>query len=334
MLNMLRSVWIGSRYLLIAGAVSLAAASSHAQFITFPTSSNLTDNLTNQGSPTLLSFGQASPNDALYYVNHGSAPNDIMYDYDASGDVISTLIGVYAGQLPNVGAANLNGQTLLAYVNTNQQVEFAMSPTGYSNWSYIQPSSSELGTGSASPATWCSPTLVNDANGDKVYVATVGTDGRVYISSTTNGQTFTPVSGNGVSVSSYTTVSQPALVMWGSTPWVAFTNGSRDAVVGSALGSTAGVAGSGYVFGNSNHNGHYAGLSMVSYGNNLYVFGQSTASSQYLQQMYTQNGTSWSGIHTNDIQERWSPSLITTVDGVVLAIQDDNNTNITIYESS
>jgi hypothetical protein len=321
------------RYILVAALVAFAGVQLNAQQLTFPNYSALTDNVTNQGSPFLLSTGPQGVDFFLYYVRHGSAPNDIMYDLNGGGAPIDTGIASYVGQLGNVSGAILNGQIMISYVNSAQQVEFAISNDGYSGWTYILPSSSELGTGTAGLATWCPPTLVTDPTSGTVYIATVGTDGHVYISSTTDGKTFTPVSGNGVSVSSFQTLSQPALTMWGTTPWVAFTNLSRDAVVGNALTTNAGLAGGGYAFGNNNANGRYAGLSMTVLNGYLYVFGQSTASSQYLIQIFTSDGTTW-GSFQNQIQERWSPSVITVGPQVYLAIQDDNNTNITTFSTA
>ena len=312
--------------LLIVAGGALGAPRTHAQTISFNAPFQLSDNEANQGSPT-VTYSSSLNYYWLYYVNHS---NNIIYaDPTASGHPVSTGIGVYSAELTNVGAAYLNNEILISYVGSDQQVHFATSQNGESFGNIVTPSASELGTGSASPAIWCSPTLIS--NGSTVYVATVGTNGYVYISSTTDGQTFTPVRGNGVSVSSYQTVSQPALTIFNGSPWVAFTNGSsRYVVVGNATGTGATYVDNA-VWGNSNRDGHYAGLAMVVVQGYLYIFGQDSASSQHLKEIYTSDGTNWSGVEFDEgIQLRWSPTVWTMAGYAYMVIQDDGNTNLSV----
>lgn len=323
------SLWrIATRLSLFVVAVCATAAQSKAQMITFNTPFKLSDNVANQGSPT-VALNASGSYYFLYYVNHS---NNVIYaDPTASGAPVSTGITVYSAELTNVGAAYLNNEVVISYVGTDDHVHFATSTNGETFGNVVTPTSSELGTGSANIAIWCPPTLVS--NGSTIYAATVGTDGYVYISSSTNGQTFAPVVGNGVSVSTYKTVSQPALAMFNGSPWVAFSSlTNRYAIVGNAL-STGATFFSNAVWGNNNRDGHYAGLAMGVANGYLYIFGQDSASSQHLKQAYSSNGSigNWSAVQFNtNIQLRWSPTTWSINNYTYLVLQDDGDTNLSL----
>jgi hypothetical protein len=293
--------------------------------ISFGSAYRLVDNVANQGSPTIILFNSVL---TMYYVNHSN--NTIYVDSGLSGSPSSTGIVVDSGELTDVGAAVLNGKVLLSYVSPSNDLEFALSTNGIKFGTAVNPTNSSLGLGSQGPNTAFVPALVS--NGTTAYVATVGANGSVYMASTTDGNTFTPLVGSGNSVSSNTTISRPSLTMYLGDPWVGFTSntpGPRQAVVGDATGQDAEEVGGNVSWGNSNRSGNYAGIALLSYNGILYVYGQDTASSQQLKYMYSNGGSSWTAAADVGNQMRWTPSLTLSTSNIVyLVYQDDADTNI------
>ena len=289
--------------------------------ISFGSATQLVDNVANQGSPTLIVFSNQL---AMYYVNHSN--NTIYVDFGLSGSPQSTGIVVYAGDVTDVGAAVLNGQVLISYVAPNLDLEFALSTNGVNFGTPVTPVPSDLGLGSESPYTGFVPSLVS--NGSTAYVATVGaTTKSVYMASTTDGNTYAPLTGG--SVSSFTTISRPMLTMYQSNPWVGFVStASRRAVVGNAMFSNAPEVGGNVGWENSHRNADYASIALLSDNGILYVYGQDTASSQQLKYMYSNGGSSWTTPVFVGNQMRWTPSLTLFGSTVYLVYQDDGNTNI------
>jgi len=298
--------------------------------INFNTPIQLVDNDANQGSPTLVEFNGSV---ALYYVNHSN--NTIYVDIGLTGNPQSTGIVVNSAELTDVGAVVLNGDVLISYVSSAGNVTFALSSNGVSFSSGVIPTGSSLGLpGGVSPNTAFIPAMVNDAG--TVYVATVSAaNNEIYMSKTTNGTTFTPLNSPTQPVDGNPTTSRPSMTLWQGNPWLAFTSGSsRVAIVGNVLVPSSFDQATLSSWGNSNRNSNYAGICLLNYGNtDLYIFGQSTASSQQL--LYTVNsGGGWSTPAQVGNQMRWTPTLIlTSGQVVVLAYQDDGNTNIS-YRSN
>jgi len=265
---------------LTLGAALLSYGKPAQAQINFNSPTQLIDNDANQGSPTITT-GLGS-NLLLYYVNHSN--NTITLDAGLTGTPQSTSIVVNSAELTDVGATSFsNGDVFLCWVGTDNSLNFASSGNGINFGPVINPPNSQLGLGNVSPNTAFVPALTS--NGTTIYVATVGNDGMVYMSFTTDGQTFTPLNGSGISVSPDATVSRPSLTMFNGNPWVAFTTnavGTRNAVVGNATTGSAGPVATNVSWGNSNRNGNFAGLALFSYNGQLFVYGQDTASSQQL----------------------------------------------------
>jgi hypothetical protein len=268
------------------------------------------ENLTNQGSPTLITFNNQL---YLFYVDHNSST--IYVDVGLTGHPISTDIVVYSGGLTDVGAAVLNGNSmLLTYVAPNQTPRAALTPNGYTITSNVSINTSATGFNSLFV-----PTPI--ASGADVFVAVVGNSNLVYLYETWDGQNF----GYLHQVSGFPTISRPAAASYNGSLWYAWTTSNREAVIGTD-GNLQAVPG--IYWGNSNHNGGYAGIALLSYNNILYAFGQDTASSQYIKYIYSIGGASWSGPIWPGNQMRWTPSL--TLSGAVFLIyQDSDNTNMT-----
>lgn len=301
-----------------------------AQTVSASNPSQLSDNVANQGSPTVIMYGGSA---VTYYVNHSN--NVIWADVGTDSNNTSTGISVESRYITDVGAAVLGSDVLLSYINTSDQACFALSSNGTSFSSPATPSASALGLPSGVSINYeLTPALTSD--GTTVYVATVGSDNKVYTSYTTDGSTFTPLIGTGTSVSSLATISRPSLTMYGGSPYVAFTESTyRQAVVGLATSSSLGVVLSGNYWGQNNRT-YYAGLALLSYNGYLYAFGQDTSASQYLRYMYY-NGSSWAGTYVlsylSGIQMRWTPSLVPySASFNVLVYQDDSNTNISVSD--
>lgn len=316
-----------AKAILLCMAIALVGTTvspqAHAQ-ISFGTAFQLVDNDANQGSPTIIVF---NGNLLLYYVNHSN--NTIFVDFNLSDSPSSTGIVVDSAELTDVGATVLNGKVLISYVATDGNPTFALSSNGINFGAGVTPINSALGIGNQSADSAFVPALTS--NGTTAYVATVGANHFVYMSKTTDGNTFTPLVGNGVSVSSNSTVSRPSLAMYESVPWVGFTSdtpGTREAVVGKATATNAPEVGGSISWGNSNRSGNYAGIALLSFNGDLYAFGQDTASSQELKYIFSNGGTSWSGPDLTGNQMRWTPSLTVFSTGVYLVYQDDGNTNI------
>jgi len=336
------------KYLVNAGRLTIAALligtalchPAHAQ-ITFLGATQLVDNVANQGSPTLtLLLDQQL---LMYYVNHSN--NTIYVDFELSGKPESTGIVVNSQELTDVGAAPIDpgtGGILISYVLPNQQLAFAYSSNGVNFGAPVTPSNASLGLIDTTPDWQHVPALASvGASGYPVYVATTGTNGLVYMSYTLDGVHFTPLTSG--PVSTYTAVSRPSLTIYGynGNPWVGFTTGSnRVAIVGDATTNDIGWDTGNVYWGNSNRNGNYAGIALVSSGRGcvgnactLYVFGQDTASSQQLKSIHSAGGTSqWSAATDVGNQMRWTPSLSYGVgnyfDTLYLVYPDDGNTNI------
>ncbi len=310
-------LWLSIVALLLGAAHPQPA---HAQ-ISFGSPVQLVDNDANQGSPTLIVFNSQL---TMYYVNHSN--NTVYVDFGLSGHPQSTGIVVYAGELTDVGAAVISGKVLLSYVSPTLNLEFAVSTNGVNFGAGVTPVNSTLGLGSDTPDMALVPALTSD--GTTAYVATVGNSSKsVYMATTTNGNTFSPLS-SADPVSSYTTISRPSLTMYQGVPWVGFTTTGRLAVVGNATLNSASLTGLNVGWGNSNRSGNYAGLGLLSYSGILYVFGQDPAASQNLKYIYSNGGSSWSGPLLPGNQMRWTPSLTLYGGLVYLVYQDDANTNI------
>jgi hypothetical protein len=312
--------------MLSIGAAALLSYGNpaQAQIIPFNSPTQLIDNDANQGSPTIVLFGGDL---YLYYVNHSN--NTIFVDVNITGNPQSTGIVVNSAELTDVGAAVINGTMLISYVGTNNNLEFATSTNGVNFNGGFTPSNQELGLGNVGPNTAFIPALTS--NGTTVYVATVGTNGMVYMSSTTDGGTFTPLNGEGISVSSDATVSRPSLTIFNGNPWVAFTtNGvGRNAVVGNAVNGSVIPVQTNVSWGNSNRSGNFAGVALFAFDGDLFVYGQDTASSQQLKSIVSSDGNNWSLSTNTGNQMRWTPSLaISSSNTAYLVYQDDGNTNI------
>jgi hypothetical protein len=268
----------------------------------------------------------------IYYVNHGSQPNYVYVDFGASERLYQTNLVADPAQINNVGAATLaNGQLLLSYISSSG-VTFALSSNGISFNDVSVPNASLGLPPGVTPNIYNAPALVYDPYTATVYVATVGTDSKIYMSSTTNGTSFTALT-PGTPINGNTTVSQPSLTIYQSSPWVGFTTSSqRIAVVENILNPSATYQVSSYEWGNSNRNGWYAGINILGYGGQLYIFGQSTAGNQNLLETYTSNPAgAWSGqvSVSPTMQIRWTPSVLWFNQGTVyLTYQGNSNTNI------
>jgi hypothetical protein len=298
--------------------LAVFAVSARAQ-ITFGSPVQLVDNDANQGSPFIITFNSQL---YMYYVNHTN--NTIYVDRGLTGSPSSTGIVVYSPLLTDVGAAVLNGKVLISYVAPDQNLEFALSSNGINFGPPVNPLNSSLGLGNEAPNVGFVPALVS--NGSTVYIATVAADNLVYMSTTTDGNTFTPL--NGGSVSSITTISRPYLTIYEGNPWIGYVDSSRHAVVGNATLNNAPEVGGNIGWENSHRGADYASIALLSYNGLLYVFGQDTASSQQLKYMYSNGGSSWSPASFVGNQMRWTPSLTILGSVVYLVYQDDANTNI------
>jgi len=298
---------------------------AHAQILSFSSPIQLVDNDANQGSPTIIVFNSQL---VMYYVNHSN--NTIYVNFGLSGNPSSTGIVVNSAELTDVGAAVLNGKVLISWVAPDNNLTFALSTNGVNFGAGVVPLNSSLGLGNQGPDVAFVPAVTSD--GATAYVATVGANHSVYMAYTTDGNSFNPLVGNGISVSLNTTISRPSLSMYNGAPWVGFTSntpGSREAVVGNATGTNAMEVGGNISWGNSNRSGNFAGIGLLSYNGILYAFGQDTASSQNLKYIFSNGGSSWSGPYFPGNQMRWTPSLTVSSSNVVyLVYQDDANTNI------
>jgi hypothetical protein len=299
---------------------------AHSQTINFGSAVQLIDNDANQGSPTIIVFNNSL---VMYYVNHSN--NTIYVDFGLTGNPSSTGIVVNSTELTDVGVCVLNGKVLLTFVSPGNPAYqlFTLSTDGVHFGIAYSPGNSGLGLGNQNPDSAFVSALTSD--GATAYVATVGANHSVYIAYTTDGTTYQPLVGNGISVSGNTATSRPSLTMYNGSPWVGFTSntpGTRRAVVGIASGTNAPAVGGTISWGNSNRDGNYAGLGLLSYNGILYAFGQDTASSQYLKYIFSNGGTSWSGPYWPGNQMRWTPSLVVFGSTVYLTYQDDANTNI------
>ena len=312
---------------LLAGAIF--PGPTHSQTINFGSAVQMVDNVVNNGSPTIIVFNNQL---VMYYVNHSNAT--IYVDFGLSGNPSSTGIVVYNSGLTDVGVCVLNGQVLLSYVYPTfnpTYLALATSTDGVHFGTPLLQSYGAGGIGNQYPDVAFTPALTSD--GTTAYIATVGNDHRVYMSYTTDGTTIQPLVGNGVSVSAYTTVSRPSLTMYNGAPWVGFTSNTpgpveHEAIVGLANGTNAPEVGGAISWGYKNLNGSCAGLALLSYNGILYAFAEDDTGSQWLKYIFSNGGTSWSGLNWAGNQMRWTPSLTVLGSTVYLAYQDPGNTNI------
>jgi hypothetical protein len=322
--------------LAIAFIAAIQSISAGAQdFYSPPT--ELIDKVVGFGSPTLVYFDGSV---TAFYVNHGNAPNQIYEDKGLTNNTINTSITPYTGGLIDVGAAVLaNGNPIISYVNSSGNVSFAYSSNFGQTFTSVVPSSTSLGLPSGvSPNPILVPALTN-LNG-VVYIATVSSANHIYISTTTNGTSFTPYTA-GVAATTYTTISRPSLTVHSNGIWLGFisnVSGVRAAIVGNvSIPSSFTPVGNGastYGWSNSNTAGYYAGISLSDVGGTLYLVGQYAGSQQYLEGTSNSNPptSAWSAqtiLGSPALQEHWTPSLLTVEDSDLFVIfQDDSNNNI------
>lgn len=313
------------------------------------------DNIANLGSPTFIDLLNNN-NAVLYYVNHsdykivvdgvaGTGLGHPQYIFNPQG----SQIAVWNAEFTDVGAAVIYpcGSSscptmLINYVDPSQNVHFLTSTDGVHFSTDVIPSPSSLGIGNQSPYPQLVPGLYSKNQATQpAYVATIGgTDHLVYMSTTFDGKTFSELFGNGQPVSGFTTVSRPSMVYsptFGDT-LIGFTSDgdgfTRVAIIGSINGEGLPTyQRSDIHWGNSNRNGNYAGISLVEYNGYLWVFGQDTASSQYLKYMYTGDGTRplccFSGaVFPGNYQLRFTPSTILFNSEIYWVKQDDASTGI------
>jgi hypothetical protein len=305
---------------LLLSCVPLKAASCYT--LTAHLSS---DNTVTTGSPfTYVYSGQFS----TVYTNHGSAPNIIFQDTNPAGVLgspVSTGVeGNSQSGLGDVTATQLGSNAYMAYLAYNSnQLKVAVSPNN-SVWSTSY-------NFSISNANYLfTPTLIA-YNGQLVAAYVVGSS--VYLATSSNGQVFTPLSSS--SISSYTTVSRPAMAVLGNTLYVGFTSGSsRTLVIGPAIvGGTyaPNLAAQSSTWGNNNTKGVYAGVALLGdvNSNTVWVFGQQTAGTNYLQET-NGTGTSFPGSVTCGIQLRWTPSVAQFASGgyVMFTFASDTNQDL------
>ncbi len=152
----------------------------------------------------------------------------------------------------------------------------------------------------------------------------------IYLASSTNGYTFSLLSSSPLS---YTTRSRPALGVFNSKLYVAYTTTNGNVVSGPLFNSSGGYQPSltyyGFQLGNSNHNGVYAGLALAGYNGELYLVGQATASSQGLYSTTSSTGTSFPSPVSCGPQLRYTPSIAVGNNGFVqIVYQGDHNTRV------
>jgi len=322
---------------------TIASSTAHAQLSFNPGTklNNPGSNVANQGSPALVN---APGGLYMYYVNHNS-PYTVYLNVGLSQtDIIATNINTSNTILSDVGAAVVSStnQILLSYINTNNQVAFALS-TGGTNFTPLttQPSNQSLGLPAGdTPDPGFTPAMVS--NNGTIYVITVAQQNEeMYLSTTTNGQTFTAVT-PGVSPDGWAVVSRPSLTVFNGTVWVGaltVAGGVRMGLVGNVLSPSSFNFVSSVAWSQSNRQissgeKYWAGISIVGYGGVFYVFGQSTNSNQNLLYTYTSTPStpsSWAPqqevTNNPNLAERWTPFAIVS-GALYVAYQDNGDTQI------
>jgi hypothetical protein len=337
-------------------------ASAQLTFTPPNTGDQTGDNIANLGSPTWVQ--DLVPNAVIvYYVNHsdykimvdGVAGVNLghpEYVYNPQG----SQIAVWNAEFTDVGAAVIypcGSSTcptmLINYVDPSQNVHFLTSTDMVHFTTDVIPSASALGIGNQSAYPQLVPGLYSPNNATQpancrgcAYVATIGNSDRlVYVATTFDGVNFSPLYGNGMAVSEWTTVSRPSMVYspTNGDTLIGFTSDgagyTRVAFIGAVSGLRWPPAGmrTDISWGNSNRNGNYAGLSLVEYNGNLWVFGQDTASSHYLKYMYTADSNSplccfSAAVFPGNFQLRFTPSTILFNSAIYWIKQDDASTGI------
>lgn len=367
-LSVFKSAFLRRAALLSAIAWSIGTAfpqqaSAQLTFTPSNTGYQTGDNIANLGSPTwVYNLHPGIVN--LYYVNHSDYKIVVddgtyglghpQYVYNPQG----SQIAVWNAEFTDVGAAVIypcGASTcptmLINYVDPSQNVHFLTSTDGVHFSTDVIPSPSSLGIGNQSPYPQIAPGLYSPNDVTKTaqcrgcaYVATIGNNDRyVYVSTTSDGIHFNPVFPNGQPETQWTAVSRPSMVYGpaGQDILIGFTsNGAgftRVAIIGSIYQQYGlpSYQRSDIHWGNSNRNGNYAGISLVEYNGYIWVFGQDTASSQYLKYMYQTDsplqpggGLFQGAVFPGNFQLRFTPSTIAFNSDIYWVKQDDASTGI------
>ena len=361
----LRRAALLSAIALFIGTVFPQQASAQLTFTPSAGGFQTGDNIANVGAPMWVD--NLTPGIVgIYYVNHsdnkivvdgvGTGLGHPQYVFNPQGLEITVLTGYFT----DVGAAVIypcGSSTcptmLLDYIDPSQNLHFLTSTDMIHFTTDVIPSASALGIGNQSPYPVLVPGLYSPNNVTQpancrgcAYVATIGNNDRlVYISTTFDGIHFSSVYSNGTAVSVWTTLSRPAMVhspafddiLIGFTSDGPFGPGTRVAMLGAISGTRwpIGYQRSDIHWGNSGRagTGDFAGISLVEYNGNLWVFGQDTAASQYLKYMYASDGNSplccfQGAVFPGNIQERYSPSTIFFNNAIYWVKQDSASTGI------
>ncbi len=344
---------------LLLGCI-LFSSLSNAQSVGLGGSTSLSDNVANAGSPTLIVFGGQV---VMYYVNHQDG--HIYVDFGFTGGRSTNIQVPYnssAYGASDVSAAVLsNGKVLISYNPVNSSgsssIAFATSSDGVNFSNIVTPSTLSLGVPTLAGSPLAFPSALVTVGGT-TYVATATTPG-VYISVTTNGQTYTPFN-NSVSPifpldpdnSGRTPYigCKPSFTVFNGQPWLGYAElhynlgsfwnqlintgswAQLVATVGNIItGSYTHIEGGAFIVGNNNRDGAWAGASLVGYNGNLYLFYQSNSSSQNLNyRVSTDGGASFPYNYlAGGVQQRWTPTAIVGPGNLLyVAYQNDGNTNI------
>lgn len=324
------------------------------------------DNIANVGAPMWV-YALVPDEVIVYYINHsdnkivvdgvaGTGLGHPQYVFNSQG----LEIAVRTGGFTDVGAAVIypcGSSTcptmLINYVDPSQNVHFLTSTDMVHFNTDVIPSASSLGIGNQSPYPVLVPGLYSPNDVTKTaqcrgcaYVATIGNNDRyVYVSTTSDGINFNPVFPNGQPETTWTALSRPSMVYGpaGQDILIGFTSSAagftRVAIIGSIYQQYGlpSYQRSDISWGNSGRSGtgDYAGISLVEYNGNIWVFGQDTASSQYLKYMHQTDsplqpggGLFQGAVFPGNIQLRYSPSTILFNSAIYWIKQDSASTGV------
>jgi len=287
--------------------------------------------LVQTGSPFIYLWN-GNGNQGIAFTNNDSTKH-FSIDPTAGSNSASTSKGIAVDTsdgLGDVSAATLSGNTYYVYLASSGNYQIVASPNG----------GTSLGTpaslGISGVSNSFTPTLVTYSG--KLFAAYVDSSNFVHLASSSTGTSWTILG----QVSSTTTVSRPALAVYGNDLVLGFTGpntSNRQPQIGPVATSgtyNARVTAQPGGYGNSHRNSVYAGIALVTHGGSLYTIGQYSGSGQFMMSSETTNDTSFPAPTTcNAYQLRWTPSAVQTSSGSTwIVAQDDSDTDIDLYKSN
>ncbi len=303
----------------IAGVLATSAISLYAQCPPLGTFTPTTDNLTNNASPYVYLLGSSR---GIAYEDHNTGNLAVDPNPPSHGAVTSIGISHTTYGLGDVTAAVVSGTLYIDFLSSSNTLQLVTSSNGVNfgtpfnmNIANLNPNFTP-GLGSYYGQLFAA--FVSSVN-QGVYLAEY------------NGSTWTTLG----EVSSVAGVSRPYLAVFGNNLYVAYTTTNGYPVTGQVEASntyspnvTQQSIGR---FGYKNAHGVWAGVALVPYNGNLYMIGQSVASSQYLFGAESSNGLSYgTAVQCSpNTQLRWTPSAVQLPNGQpYIAFQDPGDTFI------